>query len=90
VLTITRSLLAHARFTQGRDVSLNDIDTTMSAGKTLILAGGYTCSLVLWSPGTQEEHYLRVGSPLSCIKSLPAGQVVVAGPHGIMAFQLSL
>ena len=84
------SLLAHARFTQGRDMSLNDIDTTMSAGKTLILAGGYTCSLVLWSPGTQEEHYLRVGSPLSCIKSLPAGQVVVAGPHGIMAFQLSL
>jgi len=84
------SLLKHTQFTQShRGSSLNDVDIRQGGGETPILAVGYICSLVLWRPGSREEHYLRVGSPLWSVKSLPRGQVVVAGPRGIMAIEFS-
>ncbi len=83
-------LREHAQFTQVHPMaSLNDVDIRQDGREApIILACGYICSLVLWRPGS-EEHYLRVGSPLWSVKSLPQGQVVVAGPRGIMAIQLN-
>ena len=83
------SLLAHARFKQPDNTSLNDVATQQTGGRTIILSCGYTCSLVQWLPSTGEAHHPRVGSPLWHIKPLPSGRAVVAGPHGVMAFQFS-
>jgi hypothetical protein len=82
--------LAHAQFTQGhRMSSLNDIDTRQDEPQAPIIAGGYICSLILWNPDSRKEHYLRIGSPILDVRSLPNGQVAIAGPHGIMIIQLS-
>src|SRR5215471_15809305 len=77
------------RLRQTRGMELVDADIWEAAGQPLVLCGGYTCSLALWSPGTGEEHHLRVGSPLWFVKSLLGDRAVVAGSHGIMAIQLT-
>ncbi len=82
------TLLNHARLKQGHGNSLNDVDIGEAAGRALILTGGSTCSLALWPLDTNRENHLRVGSVLWSVRSVPGGRAVVAGPQGIMAFQL--
>jgi WD40 repeat protein len=84
------SPIAHTRLEQTRHIALLDVDICEAAGQPLVLSGGYAGSLALWSPGTGEEHHLWVGSPLWLVRSLPGGRAAVAGPRGIMAFQLTV
>ena len=81
--------LAHAQLKQAYQMMLADVDVGEVARRTVILSGGYTCSLVLWTLDTHEERHLWVGSPLAFIKSLPEDRAVVAGPRGIIVFQLT-
>jgi len=81
---LMRKQLEHAH-----QMELLDVDIAEMAGGNVILSGGYTCSLVLWPLDKSEEHHLWVGSPLHFIKSLPNDRAVVAGPRGIIAFQLT-
>ena len=74
---------------QAHRMLLADVDIGKIAGETVILSGGYTCSLALWRIASREERHLWVGSPLSFIKSLPEDRAVVAGPRGIIAFNLT-
>lgn len=83
------SLIAHSRLEQTRGIALLDVDILQTARQPLVLSGGYAGSLTLWSPGTGEEHHLWVGSPIWLVRSLPGDRAVVAGPRGIMAFQLT-
>ena len=83
------SLIAHTRLGQTRHMALNALDIWETAGQPLVLCGGYTGSLALWSPGTGEEHHLWVGSLLWFVGSLPGDRAVVAGSCGIMALQLT-
>lgn len=70
-------------------MELNDADFWEAAGQPRVVYGGFTCSLALWSPGTDEEHHLWIGSPLWFVRSLPGDRAVVAGSRGIMALQLT-
>ena len=81
--------LMRKQLKQAYKMMLSDVDITETAGRTTVLTGGYTCSLALWPLGTAEEHHLWVGSPLMITKSLPDDRAVVAGPRGIIAFQLT-
>jgi WD40 repeat protein len=83
------SLIANTHLEQAHGMALHDVDIWETAGQALVLCGGYTCSLALWPLGTGEEHHLWIGSPLWHIRSLPGDRAVVAGPRGIMAFQLA-
>jgi WD40 repeat protein len=82
-------LLMRKQLEHAYQMALADVDIAEIAGRTIVLTGGYTCSLVLWPLDTGEEHHLWVGSPLTFIKSLPGDRAVVAGPRGIIAFQLT-
>jgi WD40 repeat protein len=83
------SLIANTLLEQAHHMELDDVDVAEIAGRLLVLCGGYTCTLALWPLDTRDEHHLRVGSPLWYVKSLPGDRVLVAGPRGIMTFQLT-
>jgi WD40 repeat protein len=82
------SLKTTAQLQQAHHMALSDVDSIQVSRQPLILSGGHTCSAALWSPESQREHHLRVGSPLWCTRFLPGNRVVVAGPRGIMVLRL--
>jgi WD40 repeat protein len=82
------SLLADAQLEKAHHMALADVDMALIGGQPLILTGGHTCSVALWSMETLREHHLWVGSPLWRIRFLPGNRAVVAGSRGIMALEL--
>lgn len=87
--TDSASPLVQTRLERAHHMSLQAVDIAEIAGRELILSGGYTCSLALLPVDNQDEHHIRVGSPLWNVKSMAEDQVAIAGPRGIMLLQLS-
>ncbi|MFH8483879.1 hypothetical protein [Streptomyces longisporoflavus] len=82
------SLVSDAQLEHGHHMELLDVHLARIAGKPLVVTGGHTCSVALWSLETHQEYHFRIGSVLWHTRFLPGHRVLAAGPRGIMALAL--